>query len=67
MWKEKQREIGRYYIGDFEDDGGNGKSMTCSAALQARTTSQNIGKKSKNKQMGLKLISFFRAKETINK
>ena len=52
MWKEKQREIGRYYIGDFEDDGGNGKSMTCSAALQAGTTFQNIGKKSKNKQMG---------------
>lgn len=34
MWKEKQREIWRYYTGDFEDDGGNGKS-TCSAALQA--------------------------------
>ena len=51
MWKEKQREIGSYYIGDFEDDGGNGKSMTCSAALQARTTSQNIGNKNKNKQM----------------
>lgn len=28
--------MGRYYTGDFEDGGGNGKSMTFSAALQAR-------------------------------
>lgn len=28
--------MGRYYTGDFEDGGGNDKSMTFSAALQAR-------------------------------
>ena len=31
-----------------------------------RSIFQGIRKKSKNKQMGLKLVSFFRAKETIN-
>lgn len=33
---KRKGEIGRYYTGDFEDDGGNGKSMTFSASLQAR-------------------------------